>query len=103
MPMKMVCVLNIDTYNINFNDLHPMCADYEIAQASNEVLISSGMRSAPFALSIFDDVIVEGMEQVTLVMSQGYIVGIEPNDAVISDGMDTIIFIVDNDGTNVTL
>ena len=77
---------------------YPHYADYEIAQASNEVFIPSGMRSAPFALNIMDDVIVEGVEQIALVMSQGYIVGIEPNDAVISDGMDTIVFIVDNDG-----
>lgn len=62
------------------------------------MLIPSGMRSSPFALNIMDDVIVEGVEQIALVMSQGYIVGIEPNDAVISNGMETIVFIVDNDG-----
>ena len=62
------------------------------------MLIPSGMRSAPFALNIMDDVIVEGVEQIALVMSQGYIVEIEPNDAVISNGTDTIVLIVDNDG-----
>ena len=62
------------------------------------MLIPSGMRSASFALNIMDDEIVEGVEQIALVMSQGYIVGIEPNDAVVSNGMDTIVFIVDNDG-----
>ena len=66
------------------------------------MLIPSGMQSAPFALNIMDDVIVEGVEQIALVMSQGYIVGIEPNDTVISNGMDTIVFIVDNDGMLVT-
>ena len=65
------------------------------------MLIPSGMRSSPFALSIMDDVIVEGMEQISLVMSQGYIVGIEPNDAVNSDGVDTSVFIIDDDGTYV--
>ena len=59
--------------------------------------ISVGLQSASFPLNLMDDSTVEGMEIITLVMSQGDIIGID-EDAVDSNGKETIVFIEDDDG-----
>lgn len=55
------------------------------------------MQSAQFPLNIINDGIVEGVEQFTLLMSHGYINGLE-DGAVDSAGISTTVFIEDNDG-----
>ena len=61
------------------------------------MLISSGMHSASLNLTLIDDSFVEGVEIITLVMSQGDIIGID-EDAVDSSGKQTIVFLKDDDG-----
>ena len=61
------------------------------------MVLSAESRSTSHPLAIYDDSIVEGVEIITLVMSQGDIIGID-EDAVDSNGKETIVFIQDYDG-----
>ena len=59
--------------------------------------IPTGMASASFSLTIMDDSFVEGVEQISLEISQGDVVGID-RDAVEYEGKETIVYIIDDDG-----
>ena len=71
-------------------------SDYGILETTS-VEISVGEESASFTLTLVDDSIVEGVEIITFVMSQGDIIGID-EDAVDSNGKEAIVFIEDDDG-----
>jgi hypothetical protein len=72
--------------------------DYVIVQMNNQVRIPAGKTNASVELNIDDDMIVEGVEYLTLVLSSGKVVMIaNGDDAVDTIGVKTTVFIEDND------
>ena len=74
-------------------------SDFVIIQMNNAARISVGERNTLVQLNIIDDDYVEGVEYQTLVLSAGNIVGIQnDSNAVHTSGVQTTLFIEDNDG-----
>ena len=74
-------------------------SDYVIVQMNNQVLIPVGRNNTLVELNIEDDMIVEGVEYLTLVLSSGDVAMIaNGEDAVDTFGVSTTVFIEDNDG-----
>ena len=94
---RLLFMFNMNTMLKETISFPPLVTDYEIVQSSNTVVISKGAQSAELDLNIIDDTIVEGVEEITLVLTDGEVVGIEQT-AVNTVGIETIVFIQDNDG-----
>ena len=67
-----------------------------LMQDNNRIIISAGSRSETFLMRIIDDTLVEGVEQVTIIMSTATIAGLI--DEMVDISEDTVVFIEDNDG-----
>ena len=94
---RLLFMFNMNTMLKETLSFPPLVTDYEIVQSSNTVVISKGAQSAELDLNIIDDTIVEGVEEITLVLTDGEVVGIEQT-AVNTVGIETRVFIHDNDG-----
>ena len=70
-------------------------------QNNNRIIISAGSRSETFFMETIDDTLVEGVEQVTIIMSPASIA--ELIDEMIDISEDTVVFIEDNDGMYIEL
>lgn len=82
-----------------------MCSldtDYDILLSSNAVIILAETQTAELHLNITDDSIVEGMEQITLALTDIEVVGIEPS-TVNTEGIETRVLIQDDDGESICI
>ena len=64
--------------------------------SNNRIIISAGSSSGTFFMSTVDDTVVEGVEQITIIMITATIA--ELIDEMVDISEDTVVFIEDNDG-----
>ena len=62
----------------------------------SNIIISAGSTSETFFMSTIDDTLVEGVEQVIIIMSTATIA--ELIDEMVDISEETVVFIEDNDG-----
>ena len=72
-----------------------------LIQSNNRITISAGSSSEALFMSTIDDTLVEGVEQVTIIVSTATIAELIDEMVDISDV--TVVFIEDNDGMYIEL